>query len=105
MTCVPQQRGSASWFAINAGAIGPPIAHAAAAVGMLVALGLAYGLGAMGYLSRTWGVVLIWPVMPFLLRSRADGWPSGCIIRGTSRRAAAASARSTVFESRRSRLR
>jgi hypothetical protein len=44
---------------MNEGAIGPPIAHAVAAVGMLLAAGLAYVLGSMGHLSKTWSVVLI----------------------------------------------
>jgi hypothetical protein len=56
---VPKELGFPSWFAMNEGAIGPPIAHAAAAVGVLLAIGLAYILGSMGYLSRIWGVVLI----------------------------------------------
>jgi hypothetical protein len=48
-----------SWFELNKGAIGPPIAHAAAAAGMLAAFGLSYVLGSMGYLSRNWSVALI----------------------------------------------
>jgi len=48
-----------SWFEVNKGAIGPPIAHTAAAAGMFAAFGLSYVLGSMGYLSRNWSVVLI----------------------------------------------
>ena len=48
-----------SWLGINKGAIGPPIAHTAAAVGMLAAAGLSHVLGSIGYLSRNWSVVLI----------------------------------------------
>jgi hypothetical protein len=44
---------------VGDGAIGPPIAHVAAAAGMLSAMALAYVLGSMGYLSKAWGVVLI----------------------------------------------
>jgi hypothetical protein len=55
---VPKQPASALWLKLNAGAIGPPAAHAAAAVGMLAALGLVYALGSIGTLSRPWGVVL-----------------------------------------------
>ena len=56
---MPEKRGFAAWFEIGEGAIGPPVAHAAAAVGVLLALGLARVLGSMGYLSRPWGVALI----------------------------------------------
>jgi len=48
-----------SLFEINQGPIGPPIAQAVAAVGMLSAIGLARVLGSMGYLSRSWSVVLV----------------------------------------------
>lgn len=48
-----------SWFEMNKGAIEPPIAHTAAAVGMFAAFGLSYVLGSMGYLSRNWSVALI----------------------------------------------
>ena len=49
-----------SWFKLNEGAIGPPIAHTAAAIGMFSALGLTHVLASMGYLiSRSWSVVLI----------------------------------------------
>ena len=51
--------GFPSWFEMNKGPIGPPIAHAVAAVGMLLTMGLAHVLGSMGYLSKTWSVVLI----------------------------------------------
>jgi hypothetical protein len=51
--------GFPSWFETNKGPIGPPIAHAVAAVGVLLTAGLALVLGSMGYLSKTWSVVLI----------------------------------------------
>ena len=54
-----KEQGFSSWLEMNKGAIGPPIAHAVAAVGMLLAAGLAYVLASMGYLSKPWGVVLI----------------------------------------------
>jgi hypothetical protein len=50
---------SFSAMEMNKGAIGPPIAHVVAAVGMLLTAGLAYVLASMGYLSKTWSVVLI----------------------------------------------
>ena len=49
-----------SWFKKNEGVIGPPIAHTAAAVGMLSAMGLTHALASMGYFtSKSWSVVLI----------------------------------------------
>ena len=56
---MPKKRGFPSWLEMNEGPIGPPIAHAVAAVGALLTAGLAYGLGSMGYLSKSWSVVLI----------------------------------------------
>ena len=59
MNSLAQEGHSPSWFKVNEGVIGPPIAHTAAAVGMLSAMGLTHVLASMGYLSRNWGVVLI----------------------------------------------
>jgi hypothetical protein len=55
-----------SWFELNKGAIGPPIAHTAAAAGMFAAFGLSYVLGSMGHLSRNLSVVLILAI-PFAI--------------------------------------
>jgi hypothetical protein len=52
--------GSLSWFKVNEGVIGPPIAHTVAAVGMTSLMVLTHVLASMGYLiSRSWSVVLI----------------------------------------------
>jgi hypothetical protein len=52
--------GSPSWFKVNEGVIGPPIAHTVAAIGMLSVMGLTHVLASMGYLiSKSWSVVLI----------------------------------------------
>jgi hypothetical protein len=51
--------GFSSWFQTNKGPIGPPVAHRAAAVGLLLTLALTYVLGSMGHISKTWSVVLI----------------------------------------------
>jgi hypothetical protein len=57
---VAQGGNSPSWFKVNEGVIGPPIAHAVGALGMLSMMGLAHVLVSMGYLiSKTWSVVLI----------------------------------------------
>ena len=56
---VPQEWGFPSWFKLNEGAIGPPIAHTVAAAGAVSAAGLAYFLESLGYLFRNWGAVLI----------------------------------------------
>ena len=55
-----QGGNSPSWFKVNEGLIGPPIAHTVGALGMLSTMGLAHVLVSMGYpLSRNWGVLLI----------------------------------------------
>ena len=56
---MPQELGFASWFKVNEGAIGPPIAHTAGAAGMLSAAARPYVLASMVYLSKSWSVVLI----------------------------------------------
>ena len=48
-----------SWLQVNKGPMGPPVAHAAAGVGLVLMMAFAYGLGSMGYLSKAWSVVLI----------------------------------------------
>jgi hypothetical protein len=57
---VAQGGNSPSWLKVNEGVIGPPIAHAVAAAGLLSTMGLTHVLVSMGYLiSKTWSVVLI----------------------------------------------
>ena len=51
--------GFQSWFKMREAPIGPPAAHIAAAIGMFVSILLAYVLGSMGYLSKTWSVVMV----------------------------------------------
>jgi hypothetical protein len=48
--------GFQSWFEINKGPIGPPIAHAAAIIGALSTMALTHVLEPM---DKTWSVVLI----------------------------------------------
>ena len=56
---VPQESGFPSWFKVNEGVIGPPVAHTAGAAGMLLAMGLTHVLASMVYVSKSWSVVLI----------------------------------------------
>jgi hypothetical protein len=56
---VPQESGFPSWFKVNQGVIGPPVAHTAGAAGMLSAMGLTHVLASMVYVSKSWSVVLI----------------------------------------------
>ncbi len=52
---MPQERDPPAWLKMNQGAIGPPIAHTAAWIGMFSSAALTYFL----HLPKTWGVVVI----------------------------------------------